>query len=94
MTIVPADKQAFRTVGFSSIARPIVPSVVCEIKTLVINDNPAKHERLINKIATKRFFIVLSNCRAPREKLLGMMAGGEELDKLEIELKEMNRINN
>jgi hypothetical protein len=23
-----------------------------------------------------------------------MMAGGEELDKLEIELKEMNRINN
>ena len=29
-----------------------------------------------------------------REKLLGMMAGGEELDKLEIELKEMNRINN
>ena len=27
-----------------------------------------------------------------REKLLGMMAGGEELDKLEVELKEMNRI--
>ena len=27
-----------------------------------------------------------------REKLLSMMAGGEELDKLEVELKEMNRI--
>ena len=27
-----------------------------------------------------------------REKLLGMMAGGEELDKLEVELKEMDRI--
>ena len=27
-----------------------------------------------------------------REELLGMMAGGEELDKLEVELKEMNRI--
>ena len=29
-----------------------------------------------------------------REELLGMMAGGEELDKLEVELEEMNRINN
>ena len=28
-----------------------------------------------------------------REKLLGMMAGGEELNKLEVELKEMDRIN-
>ena len=28
-----------------------------------------------------------------REELLGMMAGGEELDKLEVELKEMNRLN-
>ena len=28
-----------------------------------------------------------------REKLLGMMAGGEELDKLEVELEEMERIN-
>ena len=27
-----------------------------------------------------------------REKLLSMMAGGEELDKLEVELKEMDRI--
>ena len=27
-----------------------------------------------------------------REKLLGMMAGGEELDKLEVALKEMDRI--
>ena len=27
-----------------------------------------------------------------REKLLSMMAGGEELDKLEVELKEINRI--
>ena len=27
-----------------------------------------------------------------REELLGMMAGGEELDKLEVELEEMNRI--
>ena len=27
-----------------------------------------------------------------REKLLGMMAGGEELDKLEVELKEIDRI--
>ena len=27
-----------------------------------------------------------------REKLLSMMAGGEELDKLEVELKEMNRL--
>ena len=27
-----------------------------------------------------------------REKLLSMMAGGEELDKLEVELKEMNRV--
>ena len=27
-----------------------------------------------------------------REKLLTMMAGGEELDKLEVELKEMDRI--
>ncbi len=27
-----------------------------------------------------------------REKLLGMMAGGEELDKLEVELKEMDRL--
>ena len=27
-----------------------------------------------------------------REKLLSMMAGGEELEKLEVELKEMNRI--
>ena len=27
-----------------------------------------------------------------RENLLSMMAGGEELDKLEVELKEMNRI--
>ena len=26
------------------------------------------------------------------EKLLSMMAGGEELDKLEVELKEMNRV--
>ena len=26
-----------------------------------------------------------------REKLLSMMAGGEELDKLEVELKEMNK---
>ena len=29
-----------------------------------------------------------------REKLLGMMAGGEELDKLEVELKEIDRIGN
>ena len=29
-----------------------------------------------------------------REELLGMMAGGEELDKLEVELEEMNRIKN
>ena len=29
-----------------------------------------------------------------REELLGMMAGGEELDKLEVELKKMNRLNN
>ena len=29
----------------------------------------------------------------PREKLLSMMAGGEELDQLEIELKEMNNKN-
>ena len=29
-----------------------------------------------------------------REKLLSMMAGGEELDKLEVELKEMNRVSN
>ena len=29
-----------------------------------------------------------------REKLLSMMAGGEELDKLEVELKEMDRIEN
>ena len=28
-----------------------------------------------------------------REELLGMMAGGEELDKLEVELKEINRLN-
>ena len=28
-----------------------------------------------------------------REDLLGMMAGGEELDKLEVELKEMGRLN-
>ena len=28
----------------------------------------------------------------PREKLISMMAGGEELDQLEIELKEMERI--
>ena len=28
-----------------------------------------------------------------REKLLSMMAGGEELDKLEVELEEMDRIN-
>ena len=27
-----------------------------------------------------------------REKLLSMMAGGEELDKLEVELQEMDRI--
>ena len=27
-----------------------------------------------------------------REKLLSMMAGGEELDKLEVELKEMDRL--
>ena len=27
-----------------------------------------------------------------REKLLSMMAGGEELNKLEVELKEMDRI--
>ena len=27
-----------------------------------------------------------------REELLGMMAGGEELDKLEVELKEMDRL--
>ena len=26
-----------------------------------------------------------------REKLLSMMAGGEELNKLEVELREMNR---
>ena len=26
------------------------------------------------------------------EKLLGMMSGGEELDKLEVELKEIERI--
>jgi simple sugar transport system ATP-binding protein len=29
-----------------------------------------------------------------REKLLSMMAGGEELDKLEVELKEMDRLSN
>ena len=29
-----------------------------------------------------------------REKLLSMMAGGEELDKLEVELKEMDRLAN
>ncbi len=29
-----------------------------------------------------------------REKLLGMMAGGEELDKLEVELKEIDRVGN
>jgi simple sugar transport system ATP-binding protein len=29
-----------------------------------------------------------------REKLLSMMAGGEELDKLEVELEEMDRISN
>jgi simple sugar transport system ATP-binding protein len=29
-----------------------------------------------------------------REKLLSMMAGGEELDKLEVELQEMDRIHN
>ena len=29
----------------------------------------------------------------PREKLLSMMAGGEELEQLEIELKEMNKKN-
>mgnify|MGYP001430286300 FL=1 len=29
----------------------------------------------------------------PREKLLSMMAGGEELDQLEVELKEMNKKN-
>ena len=28
-----------------------------------------------------------------REELLSMMAGGEELDKLEVELKEMGRLN-
>ena len=28
-----------------------------------------------------------------REKLLGMMAGGEELDKFEVELKEIDRTN-
>ena len=28
-----------------------------------------------------------------RENLLSMMAGGEELDKLEVELEEMDRIN-
>ena len=28
-----------------------------------------------------------------REELLSMMAGGEELDKLEVELKEMDRLN-
>ena len=28
-----------------------------------------------------------------RERLLSMMAGGEELDKLEVELEEMNRLN-
>ena len=28
-----------------------------------------------------------------REKLLSMMAGGEELDKLEVELQEMDRFN-
>ena len=27
-----------------------------------------------------------------REKLLSMMAGGEELNKLEVELEEMNRL--
>ncbi len=30
--------------------------------------------------------------KLPREKLISMMAGGEELDQLEIELKEMERI--
>ena len=29
-----------------------------------------------------------------REKLLTMMAGGEELEKLEVELKEMDRLSN
>ena len=29
-----------------------------------------------------------------RENLLSMMAGGEELDKLEVELKEINRLVN
>ena len=28
----------------------------------------------------------------PREKLISMMAGGEELDQLEIELQEMRKI--
>ena len=28
-----------------------------------------------------------------REELLSMMAGGEELDKLEVELEEMDRLN-
>jgi simple sugar transport system ATP-binding protein len=33
-----------------------------------------------------------SKQKLSREKLLNMMAGGEELDKLEVELKEIDRI--
>jgi len=33
-----------------------------------------------------------SKQKLSREKLLSMMAGGEELDKLEVELKEIDRI--
>ena len=39
-------------------------------------------------------FLTFNKKDISREELLGMMAGGEELDKLEVELEEMNRINN
>ena len=37
------------------------------------------------------YWMQIQKCHG--EKLLGMMAGGEELDKLEVELKEIDRTN-
>ena len=41
---------------------------------------------------TEKLYCTFDKKDLSREKLLGMMAGGEELNKLEVELKEIDRV--
>ena len=70
---------------------PLYPSI--KLAPLITNK---KHKQIKIKEKIFEFSIQLFKNSIPvlsREKLLGMMAGGEELDKLEVELQEMDRIN-